>query len=84
MNTNETKTAKRLFQVLDEMNILDIKNGGRLVEASGNFISADKIKQGAKISMGTPEHSLNEIMTGKKIPVLLLIDAEEYNKRKQS
>ncbi len=71
---------KRLFQTLDEMNVLDIENGTRLVSVSANFISADKIKQGTKISMGSDTSSLMEIMNENVMPVLLLINKEEYFK----
>lgn len=71
---------KRLFQVLDEMNISDIENGTKLVSVSSNFISADKIKQGSKIAMGSDDSAVMELMTNKVIPVLLLIDKETYFK----
>lgn len=39
---------KRLFEILDDMNVEDIDKGTRLVSVCGNFISADKVKQGTK------------------------------------
>ena len=72
---------KRLFQVLDDMNQADTKNGTKLLEVSSNFISADKIKQGGKIELGVPEHSIMDLLNETKIPVLLMVDKEEYNKR---
>lgn len=71
---------KRLFQVLDEMNVSDIENGTKLVSVSSNFISADKIKQGSKIAMGSDDSAVMELMREKVIPVLLLIDKETYFK----
>lgn len=71
---------KRLFQVLDEMNISDIEKGTRFVSVGSNFISADKIKQGSKISMGSDESAVMELMNDKVIPILLLVDKEEYFK----
>lgn len=71
---------KRLFQVLDEINVSDIENGTKLVSVSSNFISADKIKQGSKIAMGSDDSAVMELMTNKVIPVLLLIDKETYFK----
>lgn len=73
---------KRLFQVLDEMNQEDEANKTQMVAISNSFISADKVKGGAKIAMGAPEEMLYEIMNYKKIPLLILIDKEEYFKRK--
>lgn len=73
---------KRLFEILDDMNQDDTKNNSRLVEVSSNFVSANKVKQGAIISMGTPEASLLNIVSGNKIAMLILVDKEEYFKRK--
>ena len=72
---------KRLFEVLDEMNEHDTNNGTSYIAVGSNFISADKVKQGAKISMGAEPHNITNIATGKTLPVLLLIDAEEYKRR---
>ena len=73
--------VKRLFEVLDEMNVEDAKKGTRLVSVSSNFISANKIKQGAKIEMGVPEDILFQLASDKVIAVLLIVDKEEYFKR---
>lgn len=72
---------KRLFEVLDDMNQEDTANGTRLVEVSANFVAANFIKQGGKIEMGVPKYSVTDIFTDSKIPVLLMIDKEEYLKR---
>lgn len=74
--------SKRLFQILDEMNVLDIEKGTRLVSVSGDFISADKVKQGSKICMGSDEVAIMEIMNDKVIPILILVDKEAYNNLK--
>lgn len=71
-------SKKRLFQTLDEMNLMDIENGSRLVSVGSNFISADKIKQGTKISMGSDDSALMDIHNGKVIPVLILVDKQKY------
>jgi hypothetical protein len=75
---------KRLFEILDEMNQDDIKNGTGLVEVGGNFISADKVKGGAKISMGMPESSIYDLMHDKKMAILVLIDKKEYKLRTEN
>ena len=36
---------KRMFEVLDEMNIDDVKDNTRLVAVSNTLISVDKVKQ---------------------------------------
>lgn len=71
---------KRLFQILDDMNVTDIENGTRLVSVSSNLISADTIKQGCKITMGVPLGTVNDLMTDKVMPVLLLVDKATYFK----
>jgi len=73
---------KRMFQILDEMNLDDVKNNTRHVVLSNTFISADQVKEGAKISMGADFRALSDLMTEKVIPVLILVDKEEYFKRK--
>lgn len=72
---------KRFFEVLDEMNQDDTKNETRLVSVSYNFVEGNKVKQGAKITMGTEYSGLMDIMNDKVIPVLLLVDKDEYFKR---
>lgn len=71
-----------MFEILDEMNLDDVKNNTRLVAISNMLISADKVKQGAKISMGADEQVLYDLMNEKVIPVLILVDKDEYFKRK--
>lgn len=73
--------SKRLLELLDEMNIEDGEKKTQLVAVSPNFISADKIKGGAKISMAVEEKFLYELMNDKYMPILLLIDKNEYFKR---
>jgi len=73
---------KRLFALLDEMNQEDGKKGTAMLGVCHSFISADKAKGGTKIAMGAPDSAVFEIMNQKTIPVLLLIDAAEYEKRK--
>ena len=77
-------TKKRLFEVLDDMNVIDTEKGSRLVEVSSNLISANTIKQGGKIVMGVPQGSIMDLTLEKKIPVLLMVDKEEYFKRMES
>lgn len=64
------------------MNVLDIENGSRLASVSGNFISADKVKQGTKVCIGTDDSALFDIMNEKVIPILVLVDKEKYNEIK--
>lgn len=75
---------KRTFQILDEMNQEDSKNGTQLAQVGIDLISADKVKGGCKISMGMPEPALYDIMNEKRIPILVLVDKAEYFKREKA
>lgn len=72
---------KRLFQTLDDMNVHDGDHKTAFVGVCGDFVSGQTTKRGAQITMGAPAEAVTNILTGKTIPVLLLIDKEEYNKR---
>lgn len=74
---------KRLFQILDEMNQHDAEHNTKLVRVSPHLISAEKVKQGSKISMGAEGNCLGELFNGNKIPLLVLVDREEYYKREK-
>jgi len=73
---------KRLFQVLDDMNQSDTENQTRSLQLANAFISGRTIKQGAVIEMGVESSCLVDIMSGKSMPILLIIDKEDYFKRK--
>jgi hypothetical protein len=72
---------KRVFQVIDEMNQDDSKNGTQMVIVGTNFISANKVHGGCSISIGMPEYVLGDLLRNEKTAILLLIDTEEYFKR---
>jgi hypothetical protein len=74
---------KRLFQILDEMNVHDIEHKTEMVAVSSNFIAADKVKQGAVLKMGAPESVLADLFADSVMPVLLILDKKEYQKRKE-
>lgn len=63
------------------MNVEDGEKGTKLVEVATTFLSIKKIKGGAEISMGVPEQSIYDIDSDKKMPILLMVDKEEYFKR---
>jgi hypothetical protein len=77
--------SKRLFQILDEMNVADGENKTDNVAISNSVVSANKAKGGAHVVMGMPEKYLYDLMQdGKKIALLLVIDKAEYDKAKES
>jgi len=72
---------KRLFQILDDMNVLDGEQLTRKVAISNSFVSANKVKAGAHITIGADEQSMHDLVNEKAIAILLIIDKEEYFKR---
>lgn len=78
-----TTESKRMFQVFDEMNLDDVKNNTQLVRIANSVISADKVKQGGKISIGVDEQCLMDVINEKSVAILVVIDKDEYFKRKK-
>lgn len=76
--------SKRMFEVMDEMNLSDVENNTSLVKISSKLLSAKKLKQGAKITIGIDEQCMNELAFEKSMAVLVIVDKEEYFKRKKS
>lgn len=72
---------KRVFQVLDDMNVEDGLKNTSLVGVCTTLISVDKVKQGAKVSMGAEESVIFNIANGDVIPILLIVNKAEYFKR---
>ena len=72
---------KRLFEILDEMNVADSEDNGARVAICPDMVSCDSgHKSGGRVTMGIP-HSLSiEALHGKRIFVLLAIDMEEYKR----
>lgn len=72
---------KRLFQILDEMNMNDEKNGTATCGFCYSFVSANKVKAGGHVTMGVPENVVMDLIFNKgKIPILLILDKAEYDK----
>lgn len=79
--------AKTLFQILDEMNLEDANNEGTANKTAYVGVCPDMVSAGQKghkgeVVMGIPGEEILNIFYGKKIPILLLIDKDEYFKRK--
>lgn len=73
---------KRIFQILDDMNVLDIENKTKLVEVSSNVLAvfAEKTGDGSSVAMKITEEARKDLETGKSIAVLLTIDKKEYER----
>lgn len=80
------KTKKRLFQILDEMNIADVENNTANVAVCPNFVGADYSAKssGTKITMGAKGNVVFDLQTDKIIPVLLLVNREEYERMEKN
>jgi hypothetical protein len=70
-----------MFQILDEMNLDDTKNGTRLVSISNSLISIDKVKAGTKVSMGADDQVLTDLANNKCIALLIIVNRDDYFKR---
>jgi hypothetical protein len=77
--------SKRLFQILDEMNVADTENKTALLGVCSHFVGAQKAKGGGHVTMGVPEKSVIDFVLHndeKTIPLLLLINRAEYERIK--
>jgi hypothetical protein len=73
--------SKRLFEILDEMNLLDDDKRGRVIVCP-DMIRADWNKKGTVFQMGAGGgmDTLLDVEAGKKFPILLIIDKDEYKR----
>ena len=71
---------KSSLQIIADMHQMDIDNNSRLVKVSPHLISAYKIRQGANISMGAEESVIVDLMNGKSMALLLIVDKNEFQK----
>lgn len=70
---------KSVFQILESIVKEDIKNNTRSISLSTNLIGVSKFKNSTKVQMRT-DVSTYDILTDKKIPILILVDKDEYLK----
>jgi len=71
---------KRMFQILDEMNLNDDKNNTATIGVCNQVNYIQSSKKGTLITMGAPSEALMDIESGKVIPLLLLLNKSEYDK----
>lgn len=71
---------KRLFQVLDEMNVNDEKNKTATCGCCFDLVEAKTAKGGAHVIMGVPAEALHKLMLNEYKPMLVLLDMKEYNR----
>lgn len=71
---------KRLFQILDEMNVNDGANKTATCACCFDMVSANTAKGGAHVTMGIPTEALHKIMHDEYKPMLVLLDMKEYHR----
>lgn len=78
------KKEIRLFEILDVMNIQDTENKTAHLSVCPSFLSADySAKQGGtKVTIGVPGNITAELLEQHLLPILLVINREEYEKIK--
>lgn len=75
---------KRMFQVLDEMNVHDTEHNTQLVSLHPDLIEMRDMKQGVRITMGVPHGVVSlsdQLYNRKKRIVLMVVDGAEFDKR---
>lgn len=73
--------SKRLFQILDEMNVNDETNKTRHCRVSNHFVSADLAKGGGHVTIGVDAEVIHDLAANSDIRCLLLVvDYNEYER----
>lgn len=73
---------KRMFQVLDEMNLDDVKNETKMLQISTTYINMRQESMGCGLIMNVPCSAQFGIENGVTIPILIVVNKVEYFKRK--
>ncbi len=77
--------SKRLFQILDEMNMSDIENKTQMVSISNHLVEAKSCKAGGLITMGADHLRMQQLALGQNhIALLVIVDKKEYEKFKNT
>lgn len=66
------------LEVFLEMNQNDIKNGTQHLKLGTDLVQVEMARGGVKVTMGISGTSFREIMSREVIPVLILVDKEEF------
>lgn len=73
--------SKRMFQILDEMNVADSENNTANVALSNHLVSATTAKGGGHVTMGVEASYIHKLlMDDDCIPILMIINKKEYDK----
>jgi len=78
---------KRVFEILDELNVGDTNNGTKHVVITNSVTQMQSCKAGGLITMGVPSDIFSDLAfpeEGKnKIAILVVVDKTAYDKIKQ-
>jgi hypothetical protein len=74
-------SEKRFFQILDELNVKDTKEGTALVRIGMDMVAADYNANGTIIKMGVSGNVVLELLDESVVPIIILVDRAAYNKQ---
>ena len=69
-----------MFEIWDDMNLGDVANGTKHIRISNILLQVKKVKAGAEVTMGVDENVMNDLLGYKSIPILVIVDRDEYFK----
>lgn len=72
--------GKRLFQILDEMNVNDDVNKTATVGCCYDMVESKTAKGGGIVTIGVPAEAITRIFLGECQPFLILLDKKEYHR----
>lgn len=72
---------KRLFQILDEMNVGDINLNTKNVSVSNTLVSAYKAKKGGHVTIAVSDEALMNLLDNEdSVPLLIILNQKEYDR----
>lgn len=72
-----------VFDLLKKMNLDDIANNTRNLALSNSLISLNKVSGGFEVKMGVSHAAGMDLFSEKCMPIIMVIDKEEYNRLKE-
>jgi hypothetical protein len=75
---------KRVFQILDEMNVNDEANKTATVGLCNQLVEAKTSKGGGHVTMGVPAEVVQQLLFGERVAILLVLDKKEYDRIDQN
>lgn len=76
--------SKTIFQILDEMNQADCNDDGHRVSITLGCLGGDNTKKnGTILKMCAPDGALKDLAFGKKMFMLVAVDAKEFEARQK-